>query len=431
MSSRDLPQTDGIRTSVLGSGLRLITERLPYVRSVALGINFTLGARDDPAGQGGLAHMVEHMVFKGTADRDAVAINAAAEFHGAELNAFTDKETTCFYGRFPGDQTDPVVALMSEIISGPAFRPEELVREKEVIAEEIRTAQEDPDSIATNLLFKSTYGEHPMGLAIAGTIDSVNSVGDGDLRTAYARRYGPACGVAVAVGEVEHERIADRLSRLLHGQVECDLPQRSSPAPRPPEVLAETKKELSQVYVCLAKPAMVFADPRRHALSILNAALGGGMSSRLFQRLREREALVYSVSSFTDLYSDSGMLGVYFVTGSRKLGRCCEVLREELARLRAGGLTAEEFERAKNMTKSSVLLALESSSARMMRLARTWQLLGRVVTVDETVGSLDRVTRVDVSELVGELLATGFPHAGAAGPLSEGEVGRAVEALNA
>jgi predicted Zn-dependent peptidase len=414
--------------TTLDSRLVVISERLPHIRSVALGLNFLTGGRDDPPGQAGIAHVIEHMVFRGTRDKDVIAINIAAETHGAELNAFTDKETTCFYGRFPGDQFGPVTGLMAETVTGPAFRPEELAKEKEVIAEEIRTSQEDPDTLALNLLFRALYGDHGMGRQILGTLESINGLSDADLRGWYSGCYGPACGVAVAVGDVEHERLAAALASLLDTRQECRPPSRTPVASRPPSVLVETKNELSQIYLCLAKPALVYADPRRHALAVLNMALGGGVSSRLFQRLREQEALVYSVGSFAEQYSDSGLLGVYLVTDHRKLARCVAVLREELARLRRDRLTDEEFERARNMTKSSVLLSLESTSTRMMRLARAWQLLGRVVTVDETVEAYNRLTRPDVENLLDELLANDFEYCGAVGPLSEEAVRKTLSA---
>jgi predicted Zn-dependent peptidase len=415
---------DGIRMTTLPSGLVVISERLPHIRSVALGLSFLTGGRDDPPDKSGIAHMIEHMVFRGTPDKDVIAINIEAESHGAELNAFTDKETTCFYGRFPGDQFGPVTALMAETVTGPAFRAEELVREKEVIAEEIRTNQEDPDTVAANLLFRALYGDHGMGRQILGTIDSVNGLSDDDLRGRYASCYGPACGVAVAVGDVEHERVADALASLLDTRQECRPPGRTTAAAKPPQVLVETKNELSQIYLSLAKPALVYADPRRNALAVLNMAIGGGVSSRLFQRLREQEALVYSVGSFAEQYSDSGLLGVYLVTDHRKLARCVAVLREEFVRLRRDRLTDEEFERARNMTKSSVLLGLESTGTRMMRLARVWQLLGRVVTVDETVAAYNRLTRSDVDNLLDELLVSDFEYCGAVGPLSEEAVSK-------
>jgi len=417
-----------VRVTALPSGLVVISERLPYIRSVSLGVSFLTGGRDDPAAQAGIAHMIEHMVFRGTDKKDVIAINIAAESHGAELNAFTDKETTCFHARFPGDQFAPVVELLTETVSGPAFRAGELAKEKEVIAEEIRSSSEDPDTAATNLLFRALYGDTGMGRYIVGTLDSTAGLSDTNLRDYYSCWYGPGCGLAAAVGDVEHEHLVAALASLLPGREACRPPQRSVAVVPPPQVLVETRSELSQVHICLAKPGLTYADPRRHALAVLNMAWGGGVSSRLFQRLREQEALVYSVGSFAEQYSDSGLLGVFLVTDHRKLERCLAVLREELARLRQERLSDEEFERARNMTKSSVLLSLESPSTRMMRLTRAWQLLGRVVSVDETVAAYNRLTRADVEALLAELLADDFTYCGAVGPLSGEAVQEALAA---
>lgn len=420
------------RTEVLPGGLAVLTEPLPWVRSVALGLQLSVGGRADPEGAAGTCHFIEHMVFKGTAERDAVAINAAAESHGAELNAFTDKETTCFYGRFPGDQRGAMTALLSEIVTGPGFREEEIGREREVIAEEIRSADEDPDSRCAALLFRAIWGDTAMGRPIAGTLESVAGLTRPGLVDFFSRQFrAPRC-VAVAVGDVDHDELKDALSSLFaasDSSVRSTIDNRTSQipsAPRPQCVLSETRRELSQAYVCLGLQAFDRADPRRYALGVLNTALGGGVSSRLFQRLREREALVYSVSSFTELFSDSGLLGIYFVTDARKLARCVAVLREELARARSGGFTAEEFERARTMTRSSVLLAMESTAARMLRLARTWQNLGRVLTVDETLAGFDRLSLDDINRLLAELLAGERFWGGAVGPASESEFASAL-----
>jgi len=420
-------QAAGLQTSVLPGGLVVITEKLAHIRSIALGLAFRTGGRDDPADKAGMAHMIEHMVFKGTKEKDAVAINIAAESHGAELNAFTDKETTCFYGRFPGDEAKPVTALLNEILSGPEFCADELEKEKEVVGEEIRTSDEDPDSTAVNLLFDAAYGSHPMGRQIAGTLESVAGLTHVALRDYYRAHYGPSCGVAVAVGDVDHQATLDELAPLLTRHGDCAPVARTTPQIAASGLRVQTRKDLSQVYVAMARPTFNYGDPRRYALSVLNTALGGGVSSRLFQRLREREALVYSVASFTELYADSGLIGLYFVTDRRKLGRCLEVLREELTLVRRSGFTPEEFERARNMTKSSVLLALESPTSRMMRLARTYQLLGRIVQVDETVDGLARLTMDDVGRLIDELLDGEFSLAGAVGPLTEPELAGLLE----
>jgi len=413
--------TSSIRTTGLAGGLVVLSERLEHVRSVAFGIDFRLGSRDDPAGKSGTTHLIEHMVFKGTRDRDARAINVAAETHGAELNAFTDREATCFYGRFPGDRRRPVAKLLAEIVSGPEFAPAELEKEKQVVADEIRTANEDPDSAAVNRLMQAVFGDEPLGRPVAGTVESVSRIASEDLRSFYGSFYGSGCSVAAAVGDVDHDELVELVAAHLDRPSRCAAPRGMSRL-QPRRALVETRADLTQVYVCLARPAFAYGDERRYALSVLNTALGGGVSSRLFQRLREDEALVYSVSSFTELFADTGLLGVYFVTDCRKLGRCLEVLREELARLLRERIAADEFERALNMTRSSVLLALESPTNRMMRLARTWLLLGRVVTVDETLAGFDRLTRAEVSGLVEELLAPDGWYVGAVGAVGAEEL---------
>uniref|UniRef100_A0A7C4GI71 Insulinase family protein n=1 Tax=candidate division WOR-3 bacterium TaxID=2052148 RepID=A0A7C4GI71_UNCW3 len=404
-----------IKTTALSGGLVVLSERLAHIRSVALGIDFRLGSRDDPAGKSGTAHLIEHMVFKGTRDLDARAINIAAETHGAELNAFTDREATCFYGRFPGDRRRPVAALLAEIVSAPEFAPTELEKEKQVVADEIRTADEDPDSAAVNLLLQAVFGDSPLGKPVAGTLDSVAGISPADLRSFYDSFYGSGCCVATAVGDVDHDELVELAATSLDRPGRAAA-SRTPAAFAPRRALVEVRPELSQVYVCLARPAFAYGDQRRYALSVLNTALGGGVSSRLFQRLREDEALVYSVSSFTELFADTGLLGIYFVTDGRKLGRCLAVLSEELSRLLREKIAAEEFERALNMTRSSVLLSLESPTNRMMRLARTWLMLGRVIGVDETLAGFDRLTRSAVSDLVEELLAPDGFYVGAVGP---------------
>jgi len=411
-----------LRSSVLANGLLLVTEQLPHVRSVCLGLAFRVGGRDDPESLAGLCHLNEHMVFKGTADMDARAISFAAESLGAELNAFTDKELTCFYGRFPSDQQVRVTGLLAEIVGRPAFDPDELEKEKGVIAEEIRSSDEDPDSMTFNLVFEALYGRHPMGLPINGTVESVGRLEPAFLRRIYPEWYHVGTGVVAAAGDVRHEELAATLERNFAGWPKLAPQERTRPVPLPANCRVQTRKDLSQVYLCLTMPAFAYSDPRRHALAVLNTAFGGGLSSRLFQRLRETEGLVYSVSSFAELFEDSGLFGIYFVTDARKLARCVEVLREEIARVRREKLSPEEFERAHNMTRSSMLLALESTTSRMLRLARMHHLLGRVATVDETLERLNRLTLDEVNGLVDEVFCSPGFHAGSVGPVAEDEL---------
>lgn len=396
---------------------------------MALGLAFGLGGRDDPPGVEGFSHLVEHMVFKGTGSLSARELNVRAEGLGADLNGFTDKEQTTFVGRFPADQQTEVARLLGAIVAAPAFDPAELAKEKGVIAEEVRTTEEDPDARAANLGYRAVYGSHPMGAPVIGTLDALGALDAARARRLYAERYHTGAAVAVAVGEVDHEAIGAALATELAGRDGDGRPARGAPPVCAPQVLADPRRELSQVYLCLARPAFAYPDDRRYALAVLNGVVGGGLSSRLFGRLREDEGLVYSVSSFVELYGDTGLVGIFFVADARRLDRCVGVLAEELERLRQHRVTRAEFDRARVMARSALLLGLESPTTRMLRLARTKLLLGRPMTVEETLAGYERLTLPEVDRLIDELFVPAGWSAGAVGPLEPERVRAAVRPL--
>lgn len=418
---------DFTRLDTLPNRLLLVTQQMPYIRSLALGISFRVGGRDDPDDLTGLCHLNEHMVFKGTEQLDARAISYAAESLGAELNGFTDKELTCFYSRFPSDQQTAVAELLAEIVAHPAFAPAELEKEKGVIVEEIRAADEDPDSRVFQLAFESLYDSDPLSRPVNGRPETLARMDADLLRRTYADWYHSGTCVVVAVGDVRHEELLAVLKRKLGHWQPGSAMVRRPPTLSHRSLRTETRKDLSLVYLCLSRPVFAYKDPRRHALAVLNTALGGGLSSRLFQRLRETEGLVYSVSSFAELFEDSGMLGIYFAAEASKLGRCLEVLREELNRLRSDRLSTEEFQRALVMTRSSLLLALESPTGRLMRLIRTMHLLGRPQPVGESLQALDRLTLEEVNQLCAEVISPDDWSAAAVGPLSAAEFARLLQ----
>lgn len=415
--------SENIRATRLPGGLFVVSERLPYLKSMSLGFAFRLGSRDDPKGEEGTAHLIEHMIFKGTERMDARAINIAAESCGAELNAFTDKEATLFYGRCPADQVGEVARLLVEILDAPAFFETELKKEKGVVAEEIRSGEEDPETCVSNLLFRALYGDGPLGSPVVGTLDSIARISGEGLKGFYQTRYGGGC--AVAVGDVEHQLVVELMRALDRRCVRA--PGRERSPVMPPGIRVQNRRELSQVYVCLARPTFSYADPRRYALSVLNTALGGGVSSRLFQRLREEEGLVYSIGSFVELYEDSGLLGVYFVAEARKLERCVAVLNEEFVRLRREKLSKEEFSRAVTMSRSALVLGSESSISRMMRLARGYLLMERVITLEEAIQAYTRLQAEEVAQLVDEVFKGDGYYAGVVGPVDEREVERVLK----
>ncbi len=413
-----------IHATRLPGGMFVITEKLPHFHSVTLGFAYRVGARDDQPGQEGIAHLIEHMIFKGTEDLDARTINIITESHGAELNGFTDKEGTCFYARFPRDQGAVITGLMQQILTAPAFSEPELAKEKEVVREEIRAGEEDPESCALNLLFSALFGDGPLGRPAIGTLDSIGSISGRDLREFYQSHYCTDNGVVVAVGAVDHPELVKLLSEF--GNRESARAGRQPSLPGQRNFLTRHRPDISQVHLCLAVPMFSYADPRRYALAVLNTALGGGVSSRLFQRLREEEGLVYSVGSFVELYQDTGLLAVYFSVEQQKLARCVDVLKDELRRLRTDKITREEFERALVMTRSAVLLGMESPINRMLRLSRAYLILGRIQTLEEIIAAYDQVTWEQVNSLIEELIIEERFYGSAVGPVPESELKKVI-----
>ncbi|MEN9979716.1 MAG: pitrilysin family protein [candidate division WOR-3 bacterium] len=418
---REIPEIHATR---LPGGMFVITEKLPHFHSVSLGFAYRVGARDDPPDRAGIAHLIEHMIFKGTEELDAKTINIIAESHGAELNGFTDKEGTCFYARFPKDQSRVVVGLMRQILTAPAFAGPELVKEKEVVREEIRAGDEDPESCALNLLFTALFGDGPLGRPAIGTLDSIAPITSRDLSEFYQSHYCAENGVVVAVGAVDHTELVALLSDF--GNQKCGQSVRQSSLPGQRSFLVRHRPDISQVHLCLAVPVFSYADSRRYALAVLNTALGGGVSSRLFQRLREEEGLVYSVGSFIELYQDTGLLAVYLSAEQQKLARCIGVLKEELRRLRTDKISRDEFERALVMTRSAVLMGMESPINRMLRLSRAYLILGRVQTWEEIIAAYNQVTWEQVNSLIEELVIEERFYGSAVGPVPEAEMKKVI-----
>ncbi|MDH5186120.1 MAG: insulinase family protein [candidate division WOR-3 bacterium] len=413
---------DLINKTLLPSGLRVITEKLPYLHSIALGIIFDRGSRDEAENEQGISHLLEHMFFKGTTNRTAREISIFAESKGTIIDGFTSKENTGVYARFLSENFAPIIDLSCEVLSSPLFAANELEKEKGVIYEEIKSAQEDPEDQMLNLLFKVLYEPHPMGFPITGTLQSLEPIDAQALRNYYQKNYGKRSAIVVGVGEIEHNALCDLISEKLNIAQDDSKNSRMTPNFKKPNYQFEPRQELTQVFVSMAKPIFSFQDERRYALSVLNTALGGGLSSRLFQRLREEEGLVYTISSFVDLFLDSGILGVYFVTDYKKLAKGINTVLEEINKLRQQKFQPEEFETASNLTKSSILLALENPLSRMMRLAKTELLLKRVLTVDETLAAYNRLTLDSLNTLIEEVLPDDDFFISCVGPLKENDL---------
>jgi predicted Zn-dependent peptidase len=408
-------------------GVRVISEPFAGFHSVALGVIFNLGSRDEAAKEQGLTHLTEHMLFKGTRTKTARDISRTIEAIGGFINGFTNKEMTGIFVRFLGEHFELVSRLVLDMVNESKFAPEDLVKEQEVIFEEIKSGQEDPDDEVSDLLFQAAYGAHPLAFCVSGERETVGAITDSRLRRYFAESYQRNRAVVVASGEVEHARLEAQLAdRMNLGDTPNEGPEmthaRAKPDPLPPGIRVHERHEISQVFVCLAKPCIPYPDYRRHALGVVNAAFGGAASSRLFQRLREEEGLVYSVSSFNELFSDTGLFGVYLVTDRKKLEKALAAVKQEWNQLVRGNLEQEELTIARNFSKGTMMLSLENLSSRMMRMAHSRLMLGRVVPIEEKLARLDALTRDDTARVLESIGPLDDCYVSAVGPVTEAEL---------
>lgn len=403
-------------------GKRVITESLPYFHSVALGIFFKQGSRDDGFERQGLTHLIEHMFFKGTQKRSAKELSLCIESLGGVMDGFTSRDTTGIYARFASEHLRPVIELLGEILSQPKFDAKDFLKEKEVIYEEIKSIEENPEDMALELLLKALYAPHPLSFPVTGSEATIRNLSRDELVRYYEHQYRLDKVLVVAVGDVRTDETYEGVRANLLLKPGTDGEKRIPPLPQPPRLETKFRSDLSQVYIGLGKPVIAYTDERRYALSVLNTALGGGLSSRLFQRLREEEGLVYSVSSFLELGEDSGLLGIFFITDKQKLARTFSVIFKEIEKLRKQGLTPEELEVARNLTKGTLVLNLENPTARMMRWARLELILGRLVGVEETLERYTAITRDDINQLIDEIFNDQPFSLSGVGPLSEKEL---------
>jgi predicted Zn-dependent peptidase len=390
------------RITELDSGVRIVTEAMPSVRSVSLGYWIGTGSRGESEAQAGLSHLIEHLLFKGSPKYASLEIDQLFDAMGAELNAGTGKETTSVYARVIDEHLEDAFDVMSDVVWRPAFR--DVDSEREVILEEIAMYEDDPQDKVFDVLGEAVFGAHPLGRAIIGRAEVVAETPVERIAAFHAERYVPGNVVIAAAGSVDH----DALVALAAARAPDASGAAPAPDPAPdahaPRVRFE-RKDTEQYHVCLGGPGLARDDERRFALRVLDTIFGGTSSSRLFQEVREQRGLAYAVYSFNGQYADSGQVGLYVGTRPDNLAPALEVVGEELERLRREPASAEELARAKENLKGRVVLSLESTGSRMNRLGSS--LLGGVplLSVDEVVERIDAVTHDDVAALAHELWA--------------------------
>jgi predicted Zn-dependent peptidase len=396
---------DGHRLTVLDSGVRIVTERMESVRSVALGLWIGTGSAAEAEPEAGLSHLIEHMLFRGTARYGSLEIDQLFDTMGAELNAGTGKETTSVYSRVLDRHLERAFDVVADMVWRPAFEGSELEQEREIVLEEIAMYEDDPQDKVFDVLGDAVFGNHPLGRAIIGRADVVGTVAPDALRAFHSARYVPSNVVVAAAGSVDHDRLVTLVQEAGIERAGAQAPTLpGAPDPEPARVRFFAK-ETEQYHVCLGAPGLARHDERRFALRVLDNILGGTSSSRLFQEVREKRGLAYSVYSFQSLYADTGQIGLYLGTRPDNVGRALQVVADELERFRTEPATPDELERSKENVKGRVLLALESTTARMNRLGSS--VLGDLplLSVDEVEARIDAVTLDDLRELAGALLA--------------------------
>jgi predicted Zn-dependent peptidase len=375
---------------------------MAHVRSVSMGVWVDVGARDESEHQSGLSHFIEHMIFKGTARRSAYQIAKEFDAIGGHTNAFTSMENTCYHAKVMDSHLTTMVEILSDIFLNSAFDPQEVERERPVILQEIGMVEDSPEEYLHVLAGQNYWGDHPLGRSILGSREHISSYAAETIREFFHRFYHPERIIVAVAGNVEHERIVGLIgpsfATIHNGQ---PLPERTVPQVQPKN--QTHKRRLEQVHLCLTAPGISITDPRRFAFSLLNAILGGNMSSRLFQEIREKRGLAYSVYSFMMSHVDTGMFGVYAGVGAANVSETMDLTRQALARLIQAPVSTEELRDAKEYTKGNLLLSDEGVDNQMVRIAQNEIHFGRYVPLDDVVKKIDAVRAEEIQSLAHDL----------------------------
>ena len=394
-----------IRRTVLPNGMLVLTESMPHMRSVSMGAWIDSGSRDEPAAENGLSHFVEHMVFKGTTSRSAQDIAREVDSIGGNLDAFTGKESVCFNIKVLDENMAPALDVLSDLVLHPKFSAADLEREQGVILEEIKMDEDNPDYLVHETFTQNFWKNHPLGRPILGTVKTVSSFNQDTVFDHHRRRFTPENIVFSAAGHLDHdtflEQVEAKFGSLAPGTGRA-VDTETHPVTTP-HITLKKKRSLEQVQMCLGVPAPPVNDPDRFAIYMLSSMLGGGMSSRLFESIRENQGLAYSIYSEMSPFRDAGALSIYAGMSLDKTERVLALTLVELRRLKQERVSDAELKRARDQMKSNIVLGLESSSSRMSNLARQQMYFGRFFSVDETTASIDAVTPDQVQRLANEL----------------------------
>jgi predicted Zn-dependent peptidase len=398
------------------NGIRVVTEQVPYAQSVSLGIWVDSGARDETDENAGISHFLEHLLFKGTERRTALEIAEALDAVGGQLNAFTDKEYTCYYAKVLPEHTALALDVLADMLQNSVLDPEEIDREKDVVLEEIKRHEDTPDELIHDLFLTTLWPGHPLGRSVIGRPEVIESLTRDQILAYLRQHYAPRRMVVAAAGNLRHEEIVRMVQEYLGG-LAGEAEPRSPVAPAFTAGDTCLKRSTEQVHFCLGTRGYTQHEDDRYALGILDAAVGGGMSSRLFQEVREKRGLCYAIGSYTASYREAGMFAVYAGTSPKNADTVRSLVQEELMKVAKDGLGEEELQRAKNQIRGAVLLGLDSMSGRMTRLGKSVLYYNRVISPFEVVEKVERVTPDEIRRVAEAIFGGDYAYA-AVGPVA-------------
>jgi predicted Zn-dependent peptidase len=399
-----------VKRSVHSSGLRIVTEEVPSVRSAAVGIWVNVGSRDEAPATAGASHFLEHLLFKGTTSRTALEISSSIESVGGEMNAFTSKEYTCFYARVIDTDLPMAIDVVSDLITSSIVTALDVDAERKVVLEEIAMRDDDPSDLVHDLFSDTYYGDTPIGRPILGTVESIQGMSRSTVFNYYKKKYLPQDLVVAVAGNIKHKRVVAMVEEALSRDNFLDV--MAAPVIRPNTVIKNSKqqsvgllyKKSEQAHMFYGMEGVARADNRRFAMGVLSAALGGGMSSRLFQEIREKRGLAYSVYAYAQQFAGSGVLGFYAGCNPTKAIEVVEIIRSVVADVADNGMTHEEIERAKGAVRGSLVLSQEDTGSRMSRIGKNEIVYGQVMDFDDILKAISRVSAQDIREIASEFL---------------------------
>ena len=399
-----------VKRSVHASGLRIVTEEVPSVRSAAVGIWVNVGSRDEAPATAGASHFLEHLLFKGTTSRTALEISSSIESVGGEMNAFTSKEYTCFYARVIDTDLPMAIDVVSDLITSSIVTALDVDAERKVVLEEIAMRDDDPSDLVHDLFSDTYYGDTQIGRPILGTIDSIKGMSRNTVFNYYKKKYLPQDLVVAVAGNIKHKKVVAMVEQALSRDNFLD--ELAAPEIRPNIPIRNTKqqsvgllyKKSEQAHMFYGMEGVSRADERRFAMGVLSAALGGGMSSRLFQEIREKRGLAYSVYAYAQQFAGSGVLGFYAGCNPTKAIEVVEIIRSVLSDVADNGMTHEEIERAKGAVRGSLVLSQEDTGSRMSRIGKNEIVYGQVMDFDDILKAISRVSAEDIREIASEFL---------------------------